>query len=355
VSEHPQKIRVGISLGDINGIGIEVIVKTLLDKEMLEFCTPIAYGSTKVTSYHRKVLGINDWAFNGIKKVEDANPKLANMVQIWDEEVPMLLGQSTKEGGKYALLSLQAAVADLKAGKLDVLVTAPINKNNIQSDEFRFQGHTEFLANAFDCKDYMMLLVSDNLKVGLVSGHVPISTVAQIITQEKINSKLRIMNQSLIKDFGIRKPKIAVLGLNPHAGDNGTIGKEEKDIIIPAINRAYNEQIMAFGPYSSDGFFGSGQYRQFDAVLAMYHDQGLTPFKSMAFDYGVNYTAGLPIVRTSPDHGTGYDIAGKNKASEHSFRQSIFMAIDIFNQRNGHEAINANPLKISKLKREYER
>jgi len=301
------------------------------------------------------VLGINDWSFNGIKKAEDSNPKLANMVQVWDEEVPMTLGQSTKEGGKYALLSLQAAVADLKAGKIDVLVTAPINKNNIQSDEFRFQGHTEYLANTFDCKDFMMLLISDNLKVGLVTGHVPISTVAQIITQEKINSKLRIMNQSLIKDFGIRKPKIAVLGLNPHSGDNGTIGKEEKDIIIPAINRAYNEQIMAFGPYSSDGFFGSGQYKQFDAVLAMYHDQGLTPFKSISFDDGVNYTAGLPVVRTSPDHGTAYDIAGKNKASEHSFRQAIFMAIDIFNQRNGYDTINANPLKITKLKREYER
>ena len=355
MSEHPHKIKVGISLGDINGIGIEVIVKTLLDKEILEFCTPIAYGNTKVSSYHRKVLGINDWAFNPIKKAEDANPKLANMVQIWDEEVPINLGQSTKEGGKYALLSLQAAVNDLKQGQIDVLVTAPINKNNIQSDQFRFPGHTEYLAQTFEGKEHMMLLVSDSLKVGLVTGHLPISSVAQSITQEKINSKLRILNQSLIKDFGIRKPKIAVLGLNPHAGDNGTIGKEEKEIIIPAINRAFNEQILAFGPYSSDGFFGSGQYRQFDAVLAMYHDQGLTPFKSMAFDYGVNFTAGLPIVRTSPDHGTGYDIAGKNLASEHSFRQSIFLAIDIFRQRMGYQEINANPLKFSKLKKEYER
>ncbi len=350
-----ETIKLGISLGDINGIGIETIVKTFLDKEMLEFCTPIAYGSTRVTSYHRKVLGINDWSFNGIKRAEEANPKLANMVQLWDEEVPIALGQSTPEAGKYALSSLTAAVEDLKQGKIDVLVTAPINKNNIQGPDFNFPGHTEYLANAFATKDYMMLLVSDNLRVGLVTGHVPLANVAREITQEKINARLRVMNQSLIKDFGIRKPRIAVLGLNPHSGDNGTIGKEESEIIIPAINRAYSEQILAFGPYSSDGFFGSGQYTQFDGVLAMYHDQGLTPFKAISFDQGVNYTAGLPIVRTSPDHGTAYDIAGKNVASEHSFRQAVFLAIDIYRQRNHHDEINANPLKISKQKREYER
>ena len=254
---------------------------------------------------------------------------------------------------KYALKSIQAAITDLKNDNIDVLVTAPVNKNNINTAEFSFTGHTEYLAAQFEAKDYMMLLVSNNLRVGLVTGHVPVSKIASSITEKKILSKLRIMKHSLKIDFGIRSPKIAVLGLNPHAGDNGLLGDEEINIIIPAIKKAKDEGMLAFGPYPTDGFFGSGAFSQFDGILAMYHDQGLAPFKSLSFDSGVNFTAGLPIVRTSPDHGTAYDIAGKNIASERSFRESIYLGCDVLRKREEHEELTSNPLKIAKMKREY--
>lgn len=356
MSDNEKKIKAGISLGDINGIGPEVIIKTFLDPRMLEICTPIVFGSNKITSAHRKILGINDFSFNPISRPEEANPKRANIVQCWHEEVALELGQSTPNGGKYALRSLQAAVHALQNKQVDVLITAPINKNNIQSDSFKFSGHTEFLQHHFPPAgggEALMLMVSDNLRVGLVTGHIPLQTVSSTISPEKILAKLKLMHQTLLQDFQIRKPKIAVLGANPHAGDNGLLGKEEREIIAPAIKLAQEAGMLAFGSYPADGFFGSGNWKNFDAVLAMYHDQGLAPFKALSFNSGVNFTAGLPIVRTSPDHGTAYNIAGQNKASENSFREAVYLACDIFRNRNMHSEISANPLKFSKLKKDY--
>jgi len=348
------KIRVGISQGDINGIGLEVIIKTFLDPAMEELCMPVLFSSQKTASYHRKSLGIEDFSFNIIRDIEQANPKKPNLLNLYEEEVNIELGQSTALGGKYAFISLQAACNALAANKIDVLVTAPINKHNIQSPEFTFKGHTEYLDEKFagGNNDALMLMVSDTLKVGLVTGHIPVEKVASSISVEKIIKKIKTLHHSLIADFGIRKPKIAVLGLNPHAGDSGTIGNEDQEIILPAINKAKEENIMAYGPYPADGFFGNSSYLQFDAVLAMYHDQGLIPFKTIAFNNGINYTAGLPVVRTSPDHGTAYEIAGKNMASEESFRKAIYMAIDIFRKRNEYKELTANPLKSTPLRKE---
>jgi 4-hydroxythreonine-4-phosphate dehydrogenase len=352
MTEATDLVKVGISIGDFNGIGMEVIIKTFMDNRMMQVCTPIVYGSTRIASFHRKALNINDFSFNIIRDAGAANPKLANLINCWDEELKMDLGTSTAIAGEKSIQSLELAVADLKSGKIDVLVTAPINKNNVQSDKFKFPGHTEFLAENFQTKDYLMLLVSDDLRIGTVTGHIPISQVAASLSIEKICSKVKIMNESLQKDFGIRKPKIAVLGLNPHAGDGGLLGEEENKIIIPAVEKLKESGILAIGPYGADGFFGSHVYKQFDGVLAMYHDQGLIPFKSMAFETGVNFTAGLPIVRTSPDHGTGYDIAGKNCASESSFREAVYTACDIFTKRQLHAGLISNPLKITNQRRE---
>jgi 4-hydroxythreonine-4-phosphate dehydrogenase len=347
-----EKIIVGISQGDINGIGLEVIIKTFLDPQIFDICTPVIFGSNKTASFHRKVLNIEDFSFNQIRDVSEANPKRANIINVYEEEAAVELGKQTETGGTYALKSLEAAAYALAQGKVNVLVTAPINKENIQSPDFKFPGHTEYLDEKFGDGNSLMFLVSDTLRVAVVTGHIPVTQVAQALSTEKILKKIQVLNKSLIQDFEVRKPKIAVLGLNPHAGDNGVIGNEEQNIIIPAINKAKEEGLMVYGPYPADGFFGNSTYKQFDAVLAMYHDQGLIPFKTIAFNSGVNFTAGLPIVRTSPDHGTAYDIAGKNIASEESFRKAIYTAIDIYKVRKQYKDISANPLKLSPQKRE---
>ena len=346
------KIKVGISIGDVNGIGLEVIIKTLMDNRILEYCTPIVYGHTKVASFHRKTLLVNDFSFNVINNPGMANDKRANMINCWEEDVKIELGQTTETGGKYAFLSLERAMEDLLAGSIDALVTAPINKHNIQNDNFQFAGHTEYIQAKTASADSLMFLVSEELKIGVVTGHIPVAEIPQKITAEKILSKLALMNTCLKKDFWIQKPKIAVLGLNPHAGDNGLIGNEEIETIIPAIEQANAQGIFAFGPYSADGFFANSTYSQFDGVLAMYHDQGLIPFKQISFHSGVNFTAGLPVVRTSPDHGTGYDIAGQNKASENSFREALFTAVNIVERRLESAELSANPLKISRLSKD---
>lgn len=341
-----EKIRVGISCGDLNGIGHEVIIKTFVDVRMLEECTPILYGSNKVSAQHRKALGIHDFSFNPILDANEANPKRANVVNIWQEDFVVELGNPTPESGAYALKSLQAAVADLKAGKIDILVTAPIDKHNIQSAEFNFPGHTEYLAQEFGVEEHSMVMVSENMIVTFMTGHLPLSQVGKAMTFESIIKKIRFLDRNFPIDFAIRKPRIAVLGLNPHNGDGGVIGTEEQQIIIPAIRKAKEDGLLVFGPYAADGFFGSGAYKQFDVVLAMYHDQGLIPFKTINFDKGVNFTAGLSVVRTSPDHGTGFDIAGKGVASEQSFRDAVFTGIDIFNERQRYAECSANPLQV---------
>jgi len=342
-----KKIKLGISVGDINGIGMEVIIKTFQDSRMLDICIPIVYGSSKVSSFHRKVLQINDFSFNIIKSAKEANLKKPNIIDCWNEDVEITLGQSNEVGGKYALASLEAATEDLKNGDIDALVTAPINKENIQSETFKFPGHTEYLTDKFEGNS-LMLMVNDNLKIGVSTNHIPLSKVANILTADAIFGKLKILNKALIQDFCITSPRIAVLGLNPHAGDNGLIGKEEEDIIIPAIDNAKSIGINTFGPYPADGFFGSGNYQKFDAILAMYHDQGLIPFKALSFGEGTNFTAGLNIIRTSPDHGVAYEIAGQNKAEESSFRQAVYAACDIYKNRAFAAEINENPLPLAK-------
>jgi len=339
------KIKVGISIGDVNGIGLEVILKTLSENSIFDYCTPIVYGHTKVASYHRKALALGDITFNVISQANLANPKKANMINCWEEDVKIDLGTVNEIGGKYALLSLEKATEDLLSGEIDALVTAPINKHNIQSETFNFPGHTEFLQLKSGSNDVLMFLISEGLRVGVVTGHIPVKDIAASITKEKIVNKLVMINESLKKDFWIEKPKIAVLGLNPHAGDNGLLGKEEEEIINPAIQEAFDKGIICFGPYSADGFFGNGSYKQFDAVLAMYHDQGLIPFKTLAFSTGVNYTAGLKFVRTSPDHGTGYDIAGKNLADPTSFLEALFAAVHIVKSRREQEELLRNQLR----------
>jgi 4-hydroxythreonine-4-phosphate dehydrogenase len=343
------KITVGISIGDINGIGPEIIIKTLADNRIYDYCTPIVYGQTKVFSFHRKTMPVHDFNFNVIKNAGQAVHKRSNIINCWEEDVKIDLGLANETGGKYAFLSLENAVNDLVEGRIDALVTAPINKHNIQNEKFNFAGHTEYIQLKANASDSLMFLISEDLKVGIVTGHVPVRGISERITKEAILSKLRIMNQCLKDDFWIQKPKIAVLGLNPHAGDNGLIGAEEQEIIIPSIKEANDEGIFAFGPYPADGFFANGAYLKFDAVLGMYHDQGLIPFKHIAFHNGVNFTAGLPVVRTSPDHGTGYDIAGKNLASEASFREALFTAVNIVERRRETKELMADQLKISKL------
>ncbi|MBY0244751.1 MAG: 4-hydroxythreonine-4-phosphate dehydrogenase PdxA [Sphingobacteriaceae bacterium] len=340
------KIKIGISIGDVNGIGLEVILKTLANTKILNYCTPIVYGHTKVASYHKKSLNMGDFTFQVINTPSQANAKKANMINCWEEDVKIDLGQDNATGGKYALLSLQKATEDLLNGEIDALVTAPINKNNIQSTEFNFPGHTEYLQEKSKSADSLMLLINDNLRVGVVTGHIPILDVPKSLSKEKVLKKIQLINQTLKNDFWIEKPKIAVLGLNPHASDNGLLGKEEGEIISPAIQEAFDKGIICFGPYAADGFFGNETYKKFDAVLAMYHDQGLTPFKTISFGSGVNFTAGLKIIRTSPDHGTGFDIAGKNVANESSFTEAIFTAIHLAKNRKEKEEMLKNQLKV---------
>lgn len=347
-------MKIGITTGDINGIGLEVIIKTFLDARMLQSCTPIIYTSSKTISFHRKTLNANDFNYNTIRNADAAIAKKINVVNCWEEEIKIDLGQPTETSAKYAFKSLEAATADLARKKIDVLVTAPINKYSIQQTGFNFPGHTEYFAEKFNpdkskpsSDNCLMFMVSENLKVGIATGHIPLQKISSCLSTEKILQKIRIMNTSLLQDFGIVKPKIAVLGVNPHASDNGLLGNEENEIIIPAIKKAVEENILVFGPYPADGFFGSSQFSQYDGILAMYHDQGLIPFKALSFTTGVNFTAGLPVIRTSPDHGTGFDIAGKNLANENSFREAIYCAQDIFNKRKEYAEITANPLVAS--------
>lgn len=339
------KIIVGISIGDLNGIGIEVILKTFQDKRMLEFCTPVLFGATKAVTYHKKALNL-DTQVHGISAINQLNHNKINILNVWKEEVAIEIGKATKTSGEYALKSLEAAVDHLKQNKVDVVVTAPINKENIQSDKFNFPGHTEFLESNLEGES-LMILMTDELKIGLITGHIPISKVAETITPDLIKKKVDIMHHALVQDFGIAKPKIAVLSLNPHSGDKGVIGKEDDEIIQPTLLEIQETGKLVFGPYAADGFFGSETYKQFDGVLATYHDQGLAPFKALSFGKGVNFTAGLSHIRTSPDHGTGYDIAGKNKANESSFKEALFTSLQIFKARKAYIENTKNALPIN--------
>ncbi len=345
------KIIIGISQGDINGIGLEVVLKTLMEPGISDICTPVLFSSQKTVSYYRKVLGMEDFNFNPIRDFAQINSKKVNVFICYEEEINIEMGKSTPTGGRYAFLSLEKATQALLEGHVNALVTAPINKDNIQSDEFKFVGHTEYLGAKLGGDPLMILCSENGLRVALVTGHVPLKDVAGKITVESVSKKIQQLHQSLVTDFAVRKPKIAVLGLNPHAGDNGVIGSEDNTIIKQAIDSTKINGLV-YGPYAADGFFGNGTYKQFDGVLAMYHDQGLIPFKTLAFNEGVNFTAGLAGVRTSPDHGTAYDIAGKNQASEQSFKQAIYTAIDVYRNRQMHAEISENPLPFGQFKKE---
>lgn len=345
------KIIVGISQGDINGIGLEVVLKTLMEPGISDLCTPVLFSSQKTVSFYRKVLGLEEFNFNPIRDLNQINHKKVNVFVCYEEEVTVEVGKPTASSGKYAFLSLEKATQALIDGNVQVLVTAPINKSNIQSEEFKFPGHTEYLGHKLGGEPLMLLCSEDGLRVALVTGHTPLKDVASKITQEAVSKKIKQLHDSLVKDFAIRKPRIAVLGLNPHAGDAGLIGKEDSEIIRPAIENTKVNGLI-YGPYAADGFFGNETYKKFDAVLAMYHDQGLIPFKSMAFNNGVNYTAGLNAVRTSPDHGTAFDIAGKGIANEQSFKKAIYMAIDIYRNRMLNAEITENPLNFGHIKKE---
>lgn len=335
---------IGITCGDLNGIGTELIIKTFSDHRILEHCTPVIFASNKLINFYKKAIPDAHFSYQSIKDFSKVNHKQINIYSCWEEEVAITPGQLTDDGGKYATLSLQAAVEALKAQHIQGVVTAPIHKKNVQSANFNYTGHTPFFKDAAGARDVLMILYAEGLRVALVTEHVPVKDIAQKITREAILSKLSLLHQSLRRDFGIDKPRIAVLGLNPHAGDEGLIGNEEETIIQPAIKEA-KRNYMVFGPYSADAFFARNAYKQFDAVLAMYHDQGLIPFKTIASGEGVNFTAGLPFVRTSPDHGTAFDIAGKNQADNGSFLTAVFECADIINRRNEYDERNKNPLR----------
>jgi 4-hydroxythreonine-4-phosphate dehydrogenase len=344
MSQQQQKPVIGVSVGDVNGIGTELIIKTFSDTRILEMCTPLIFGSNKLINFYRKFTPEINLNYQNVKEFARIAHKQVNIFGCWEEEIAIVPGQLTDVGGAYAVKSLMMAVEALRDKKIQGLVTAPLHKKNTQSSEFNFTGHTPYLKDAFKMNDVLMLMVSEGFRVGLVTEHVPVKDIAKYITREIILSKLNILKDSLIRDFGIDKPRIAVLGLNPHAGDEGLVGKEEEEIIKPAIKDA-KHQMLVFGPYSADAFFAHGNHSRFDAVLAMYHDQGLIPFKSLASGDGVNFTAGLPMVRTSPDHGTAFDIAGKNKADNASFIQSIYTCLDIIQNRQEYDENHANPLK----------
>ena len=342
-----RKLKVGITQGDGNGIGYEVIIKALADERMLDLCTPVIYGSSKIFGFYKKQIhNIEQINTNVITSAADVHPKRVNIVNCLPDNVFVEPGQATPESAKSAMTALARAVEDIKAGHIDVLVTAPINKRAMAGEGFGHTGHTEYLEKEFGVDEVAMIMVCDNLKVGVVTGHVSLKDVPGMLTVDSILKKLRIMKASLQRDFGIDAPKIAVLGLNPHCGDGGLLGDEESRIVLPAVQAAVEEGIMAFGPYSPDGFFGLGNYRKFDAVLAMYHDQGLTPFKALAFEEGVNYTAGLPIVRTSPDHGTAYEMAGRDLADPRSMMSAIYTAIDIYNRRADYDELVENRMTV---------
>ena len=339
------KIILGITHGDINGISYEVIMKALLDNRILDNCTPVVYGSPKVAAYHRKALNLENFSFNTIRTVDEALPRRTNIINCIDDAARVELGKSTAYAGESSLRALEAAAKDLSEGKIDALVTGPVSKPNVATDDFQFTGHTEYLENMFKSDGVLMLMVNELMRVGVVTSHIPLSKVTEYITRDTLVNKLRILKKSLLVDFVIPQPRIAVLGLNPHAGDQGLLGDEEEKEIIPAIAQAMDENILAFGPFSADGFFGAGMYTRFDGILAMYHDQGLVPFKALSTAGGVNYTAGLPVVRTSPAHGTAYELAGKNEASPDSFREAIYLACDVVRNRLLYKEMAANPLK----------
>lgn len=336
---------IGITIGDLNGIGLEVILKTFQNEQLLHNCRPVIYGSSKVVSYHKNIVGI-EFAFNAIRSVDQATDDRVNVVNCWQDNVNITLGKATDQSGKFAFQSLEWAVKDLQAGLIDALVTAPINKEAMQMANFPFPGHTEYLTQTLGARESVMMLVYDELRVALATNHLPLRSVPAKITKELLLQKINLLHESLRMDFGIDRPTIAVLGLNPHAGDGGLLGLEEEQQIRPAVIEAKKSGKLVMGPFPADGFFGSGQYRKYDAILAMYHDQGLAPFKALSFGNGVNYTAGLSAVRTSPDHGTAYDLAGKNSADPASFRKALFTAIDIVRQRHDFKDMRANPLRI---------
>ena len=336
---------IGISCGDVNGIGIELIIKSLSDPRMLDFCTPVIFASNRVINFYRKSITDVNFNFTSLKELNRINPRQTNIFNCWEEEITITPGELNDTGGRYAIKSLLAATQALKDKKIDGLVTAPLHKKNVHSEAFPYTGHTPFFKTFFDQKDVLMLLAAGNFRVGLVTEHLPIKEIAEHITKENILSKINILHSSLKRDFNIDKPKIAVLALNPHAGDQGLIGSEEENIIKPSIKETKHRNMIVMGPYSADAFFARGYHNKFDAVLAMYHDQGLIPLKSLAIGEGINYTAGLPFVRTSPDHGTAFDIAGKNIADPSSFTAAIFSALDIIKNQKWHDEIHANPIK----------
>ncbi len=346
--ESESKPIIGISTGDLNGIGYEIIIKCLSDNRIYEMLTPVVYGLSKAVSFYKKATNLSDFNFHIARKTENINPKKANLINLHDEEVKIEVGKPTSFSGEQAFLSLEAATADLMKGFTNALVTGPINKKTIQSDEFTFPGHTEYLATKFNSTDSLMLMISNNLRIGVITGHIPVNEIAGRLNVDLILNKIDILHKSLITDFGINSPKIAVMGLNPHAGDEGLLGNEEITVIKPAIEKAKEKGYLVFGPYPADGFFGSSNYNKFDGILAMYHDQGMLPFKTLSFDSGVNFTAGLPFIRTSPAHGTAYEIAGKDLASPDSFRAAMFLACDIWYNRKQYAEISANPLKASR-------
>lgn len=339
------KIKIGISIGDVNGIGGEIILKTFEDSRMLDFCTPVIFGSARLISFYKKQFK-SDLNFHGIDSIDDVIVNKVNVLNIWKEAVDIKFGEENSMGGSYALKSLEAAVKALKSNKIDALVTAPINKTNIQSDTFNFPGHTNYLAKELGGES-LMLMVSEDLRIGLLTDHIPLKNVVEHLNYEHIAKKIDTIHKTLIQDFGISKPKIAVLGINPHTGDNGVIGNEDDTLLRPVLADMKKSGKLVFGPYAADSFFGSDNYKSFDVIVACYHDQGLIPFKTLAFGKGVNFTAGLPYIRTSPDHGTAFDIAGKNIAREDSFREAVFMAIKIYRNREEHKTLTANPLVIT--------
>lgn len=346
-----KKIKVGISIGDLNGIGCEVILKTFEDNRMLDFCTPVIFASNKTISFQKNELKLHI-SYNGVSDAEKAIDGKINVVNVWKEVPNIKFGEPTKESGEYAIKSLRAATKALKDGKIDVLVTAPINKNNIQSDDFNFPGHTDYLAQELE-GDSLMFMVTDTLKVGLLTDHIAVKDAPEAITPRLIKEKVATIEQSLKRDFAVQKPKIALLGINPHSGDNGVIGKEDDDILRPTIAELSSTSRLIYGPYAADSFFGSDGHTKFDAILAAYHDQGLIPFKTLSFGKGVNYTAGLNKVRTSPDHGTAFEIAGKGKADHSSFKEAVFMAIRIYKNRLEYAQLTQNPLKKHRIKKQY--
>lgn len=343
--EKQHTLKLGITHGDLNGVGYEVILKTFSDSRMYEYCTPILYGSSKVASYHKKLLSLHqDVNINPIQSISEAVDHKLNVINLTNEEVKIEVGKSTEVAGQLSRIALERACEDLKSGAIDVIVTAPINKKNIQSDTFDFPGHTEFLSNQFGCSSLMMM-VCDKIRIGIMTNHLALKDVPGSITHNALLDKVMLMNESLKRDFGINMPKIAVLALDPHAGDNGVIGDIDLKVVRPVIDEAQEKGVLAYGPFPSDGFFGSSEFNKFDGVLALYHDQGLIPFKLMSFTDGVNFTAGLPYVRTSPAHGTGYDIAGKDKASEQSFRSAVYHACNILHNRQEYDELTKDPLR----------